>query len=81
MNTIYTTQTCPWCLRAKVLLDKQGIDYREIDVTTDRALQTEMIERTGRQTVPQIFLNEEHIGGFDDLVSYFAEEQEPTVIH
>jgi glutaredoxin 3 len=75
MNTIYTTQTCPWCQRAKVLLDKNGIEYREIDVTTDRVLQSEMVERSGRQSVPQIFFGDEHVGGFDDLVKYFAEGQ------
>ena len=45
MNEIYTTQTCPWCQRAKVALDKHGIEYREIDVTTDRSLQIEIGQR------------------------------------
>ena len=72
MNEIYTTQTCPWCQRAKVALDKHGIAYREIDVTTDRALQIEMIKRSERQSVPQIFLDGEHIGGFDDLVKHLS---------
>ena len=75
MNKIYTTQTCPWCQRAKLLLDKQGVEYTEVDVTTDRALQKEMIERSGRQTVPQIFFDEQHIGGYDDLVAYFNLQQ------
>ena len=70
MNTIYTTQTCPWCQRAKVLMDKAGISYEEIDVTTDRALQVEMIRKSGRQSVPQIFFDDEHIGGYDELVAY-----------
>ena len=70
MNEIYTTQTCGWCQRAKVLLDKNVIDYREIDVTTDRELQREMIERSGRQSVPQVFLEGVHIGGFDDLAKH-----------
>jgi len=72
MNEIYTTQTCPWCQRAKVALDKHGIKYREIDVTTDRALQIEMIKRSERKSVPQIFLAGEHIGGFDDLVKHLG---------
>jgi glutaredoxin 3 len=72
MNEIYTTQTCPWCHRAKAALDKHGIEYREIDVTTDRALQTEMIKRSERRSVPQIFLDGEHIGGFDDLVKHLS---------
>jgi len=72
MNTIYTTQTCPWCQRAKAVLDQRGIEYREIDVTQDRALQQELVKRSGRQSVPQVFFDDEHIGGFDDLVSHLA---------
>ena len=72
MNEIYTTQTCPWCHRAKATLDQHGIEYREIDVTTDRDLQLEMIKRSERQSVPQIFLNGEHIGGFDELVEHLG---------
>ena len=70
MNKIYTTQTCPWCQRAKVLLDKEGIAYTEIDVSTDRALQIEMMQLSGRQSVPQIFFGDKHIGGYDDLVAH-----------
>ena len=70
MNKIYTTQTCPWCQRAKVLMDKEGIPFEEIDVTTDSVRQTEMIERSGRQSVPQIFFGETHVGGYDDLIVY-----------
>ncbi len=76
MNRIYTTPTCPWCHRAKTVLEQRGIEYSEIDVTRDRALQEEMIERTGRQTVPQIFFGDEHIGGFDDVVSFPAGQRE-----
>ena len=75
MNKIYTTQTCPWCQRAKVLLDKEGIAFEEVDVTTDVALQQEMIEKSGRQSVPQIFFGETHIGGYDDLVSYLEKQR------
>ncbi len=75
MNTIYTTQYCGWCKRAKVALDQRGIEYHEVDVTEDRELQKEMIERTGRQSVPQIFLDGEHIGGYDDLIRYFSAEK------
>ena len=70
MNKIYTTVYCSWCQRAKALLDQHGIDYTEVNVTEDRALQKEMIERSGRQSVPQIFFDEEHIGGYDDLVRH-----------
>ena len=70
MNVIYTTVTCPWCQRAKVLMDKHGIDFEEIDVTTDQQLQQEMMERSKRMTVPQIFFGDEYIGGYDDLVQW-----------
>jgi len=59
----------------KAILDQRGIEYREVDVTEDQALQKEMIQRTGRQSVPQIFLDDEHIGGYDDLVEYFSTEK------
>ena len=73
MYTIYATQYCSWCQRAKGLLNQHGIEYNEVNVTEDRALQKEMIQRSGRQTVPQIFLGEEHIGGYDDLVRYLQQ--------
>ena len=68
MYEIYTTQYCGWCQRAKALLSQQGHDFREIDVTDDRALQKEMVERTGKKTVPQIFHAGDYVGGYDDLV-------------
>lgn len=62
---MYTTQTCPSCIRAKRLLAAKGVDVREIDVSFDRSV---MIDRAGgRMTVPQIFIDDEGIGGFDDL--------------
>ncbi|MDJ0918462.1 MAG: glutaredoxin 3 [Woeseiaceae bacterium] len=67
--TIYTKNYCPYCTRAKALLDRKGIAYDEIDVTYDEALQSEMKERSQRRTVPQIFVGEQHIGGSDDLVA------------
>ena len=64
---IYTTQTCPSCIRAKRLFDKKGVEYTEIDVSYDRS---DMIERAeGRMTVPQIFIGDQGIGGFDDLAA------------
>lgn len=64
---MYTTLTCPSCIRAKRLLASKGVEVTEIDVSMDR---TEMIERAdGRTTVPQIFINEQGIGGFDDLAA------------
>ena len=80
MNKIYSTQYCPWCQRAKGLLDKHSIEYTEVDVTEDRALQKEMIERAGRQTVPQIFFDGEHIGGYDDLAKYLQQNNQDAAL-
>lgn len=67
--TIYTTQICPYCMRAKALLDSKGVSYREIDVGGDNALRAEMTQRAnGRRTVPQIFIGGSHVGGCDDLM-------------
>ncbi len=66
---IYTTPTCPFCHRAKRLLDKRGVSYREIDAA-DAATRKAMTERAeGRYTVPQIFINGQGIGGCDELFS------------
>ncbi len=68
MIDIYTKFMCPYCVRAKALLDRKGAQYREIDVTTDRAAQADMMQRApGRRTVPQIFIGDVHVGGCDDL--------------
>lgn len=65
---VYSKDYCPYCVRAKNLLKQKGCDFREIDITRDENLQKEMIEKSGgRRTVPQIFINGTHVGGFDDL--------------
>ncbi len=65
---IYTTQVCPYCVRAKNLLKQKGVEFTEIDVSHDAALRNQMVEKSGgRRTVPQIFINGQHIGGSDDL--------------
>jgi glutaredoxin 3 len=65
---IYSTMFCPYCARAKSLLEKKGVQYINIDVMEDTAKRDEMVARSrGRTTVPQIFIDDEHIGGFDDL--------------
>lgn len=65
---VYSTQICPYCIRAKVLLKERGIAFEEIDVTGDADQRAWLVEATGgRRTVPQIFINDEAIGGFDDL--------------
>ncbi len=64
---IYTTQSCPYCVRAKMLFSQKDVSYNEIDAT-DPAVRTELLKKSGGQrTVPQIFINGEHIGGCDDL--------------
>ena len=64
---IYSKEWCPYCLKAKALLKSSGLDYSVLDVTSDRKLEDEMIERSHRRTVPQIFINGKSIGGYDDL--------------
>lgn len=64
----YTTDYCPYCLKAKSLLDRKGLTYEEIDVTGDDEARTTLVERSnGMRTVPQIFIDGIHIGGCDDL--------------
>jgi glutaredoxin 3 len=67
---IYTKAFCPYCYRAKALLDGKGADYEEIDITMGGPRRPEMIQRAGgRTTVPQIFIAGRHIGGSDDLAA------------
>jgi glutaredoxin 3 len=65
--TVYSSPFCGYCAAAKRLLDRKGVAYDEIDVVFDPDLRQEMVERSGRKTVPQIFIGETHVGGFDDL--------------
>lgn len=64
---IYSTQQCPYCVRAKTLLNAKGLEYEEIDVSDDQQIMQYMIERSGQRTVPQIFIDGESIGGFQQL--------------
>ena len=67
---IYTTMFCPYCARARALLERKGVDYTEIDIIEEPTRRDEMIRRAGgRTTVPQIFIDGEHIGGCDELVA------------
>jgi glutaredoxin 3 len=66
---IYTTPFCGYCARAKGLLDKKGAPYEEMDVMMDEKKRAEMRERSRRATVPQIFINGEHIGGSEELAA------------
>lgn len=69
---IYSKEWCPYCAKAKALLASKGLNYREIDVTSDAVGEQKMIERSGRRTVPQIFLDGDGIGGYDDLAQLNA---------
>jgi glutaredoxin 3 len=65
---IYTTRYCPYCQWAKELFSSKGMSFREIDVTADRRMREQMVERAnGRTTVPQIFIGSTHVGGCDEL--------------
>ena len=66
---IYTTGYCGYCVRAKRLLEDRGLDYMEIRVDSEPARRAEMMERSGRRTVPQIFIGDKSIGGCDELYS------------
>jgi glutaredoxin 3 len=71
---MYTTRICPYCTMAKRLLDKKGATYTEINVDGDNSLREEMMLKTNRRTVPQIYIGSVHVGGFDDL--YALEQQQ-----
>lgn len=65
---IYTWQTCPYCIRAKMLLWWKGVNYTEYKIDGDETARATMAERSnGRRSVPQIFINNEHVGGCDDI--------------
>lgn len=70
---IYSTLFCPYCTRAKMLLEQKGMEYNEIRVDVETERRKEMMELSGRTSVPQIFIDDDHIGGCDDL--YHLEAQ------
>jgi len=70
--TIYTTMTCPYCFKAKGLLKKEGIDFNEISVGLNASLRAEMAEKAGKTSVPQIWFDEDHVGGCDELHALHA---------
>lgn len=69
---MYSTSWCPYCQRARSLLRAKGMQYEEIDIEAQPQKRAEMIERSGRSTVPQIFIDDRHIGGSDDLYALDA---------
>ena len=69
---MYTTAVCPYCVRAKHLLERKGVSYKEIRIDGDHEQMHIMMERSRRHTVPQIFIDDHHVGGFDDLAALDA---------
>lgn len=68
--TMYTTAVCPYCVRAEMLLKQRGVTHIDkIRIDTNPEQRTLMMERTGRRTVPQIYIDETHVGGYDDLAA------------
>jgi glutaredoxin 3 len=77
---MYSTRLCPYCIRAERLLNQKGVVVNKILVDNNPEELTKMIQLTGRRTVPQIFIGEHHVGGFDDLVELDMEgELEPLL--
>lgn len=64
---IYTATLCPYCTMAKKIFDRKGASFSEINVDSKPGIRQEMVQKTNRRTVPQIFIGDLHIGGFDDL--------------
>ena len=64
---VYSTRICPYCVAAKRLLKQKGLKYKEIMIDQDFSQREVMMKKSGRTSVPQIFINDQHIGGFDDL--------------
>lgn len=66
---VYSTRICPYCMMAKRLLGQKGVAYQEVMVDLEPARREEMMQRSGRRTVPQIFVGDHHVGGYDDLAA------------
>lgn len=79
---MYTTAVCPYCVRAKQLLKSKGVDQiEEIRIDMDTAARNQMMESTGRRTVPQIFIGDTHVGGCDDLMALDAKGELVTLLN
>ena len=76
---LYTTASCSFCVRAKRLLQERGLVYDEHDVATDDALRASVMERSGRRTVPQIFIDGRSIGGYEELAELDASGELATL--
>jgi len=69
---IYSTAMCPYCVRAKMLLQRKGMNWEERRIDLDHGLMSQMLERSRRRTVPQIFIDDQHVGGYDDMAELDA---------
>lgn len=78
--TIYTATLCPYCTMAKRLFDKKGAPYSEINVDSKPGLRQEMMQKTRRRTVPQIYIGDLHVGGFDDLRALESKNELDTLL-
>ena len=78
---IYTASLCPYCTMAKKLLERKGASYVEINVDSQPGLRQEMMEKTKRRTVPQIYIGDRHIGGFDDLHALDVRQQLDSLLN
>jgi glutaredoxin 3 len=65
--TVYTKESCPFCVRAKRLLERKGVAFEEVNVEHNDALREWLVERSGQRTVPQIFVGDRSLGGFSDI--------------
>lgn len=72
---IYTANLCPYCTMAKRLLDKKGASYEEQNIDSKPGLRQQMMKKTKRRTVPQIYIGDKHIGGFDELYTLEMENE------
>ncbi|MEH6589237.1 MAG: glutaredoxin 3 [Halioglobus sp.] len=70
---MYSTRFCPYCMRARSLLDSKGVAYEDIGIDANPQMRQQMMKLSGRHTVPQIWIGSQHIGGFDDI--YLLERQ------
>ncbi len=78
---MYSTRVCPYCIRAERLLNKKGVQVEKILIDNQPEEMTKMIKITGRRTVPQIFIGERHVGGYDDLVDLDLDGELDQLLH
>ena len=78
---IYTTHICPYCVMAKRLLEKKGVKYTEINVDSSTELRQEMMQKTKRRTVPQIYIGDFHVGGCDELYALDRNNQLDSLLN